>query len=752
MNLTNAYNPYDFANPVSNADLLVGRDKEMEEINYYLDNTKLAPRPINIALLGQRASGKTSILNITELEAKKRGFCTVRINLDEDDARTQLSFFYKLFDSIASEAFRSGAFGGITGKTYDTYLDIIHAYTIPDDKTFCPFLFPIQYAKAMSSGHDHIPLSDSSFMNDLRKMYDELKHPIILLFDEGNVLVHNRVLLQKLKNIFMNISGYMLVMTGTPDFFPVMDEVFSPIVRQFKRINISEFSNADDTLDCIKKPLESLGMQAEEIFDFETYQDVLDIHNLSGGRPYEIQLICHILFRRVHERRAETMKLDFSVLEEVRRELEKWQDITSRPILTNVRNLTKRHLEALSTLCSCNGKATFEQIWEIEYIFKGESSWKKKALQDVFQLFVNKGILKTNGELILFAGDDFDRIYAKYFAREQGVALNFSSMSIDDYWQAKLNDFINEKTKDSWHVLFDRFNHLALNKNANVAKLLQIFSKKSKIDYFVDLGPVARLLYTFMIKLQDQLEILIVAINPQLPWLNLQAVYWTQKPSDENSLEGEFLVKSLSERIAEIGGDLLIERKNISVAPLDMLVYHVLHTANKSARRSLAIFHQREMFDKYDDPLSREEALLHANLAYQYFPEPSIASANNIGYVFLGADNLDQAENLFNRAIDLCQSDKKSGIHPLFPALPIYNRGVLFAEQGQIEKALDDFQNCINLVQDLNLETREVSWLWVPVWNNETLVFEEQSSPDLLKAAEAAKAAAQSVMQNDNNF
>src|SRR6266568_7027867 len=115
MELIKTYNPYDFSNPVSEASLLVGREKEMDEIKYYLDNTKTAPRPINIALLGQRASGKTSILNITQHEAKARGFCTVRINFDEDDARHQLAFFYKLFDSILAEACQCGAFAGIDG-------------------------------------------------------------------------------------------------------------------------------------------------------------------------------------------------------------------------------------------------------------------------------------------------------------------------------------------------------------------------------------------------------------------------------------------------------------------------------------------------------------------------------------------------------------------------------------------------------------------------------------------------------------
>ena len=235
-----SYNPYDFANPVSDPGLLVGREKEMEEIKYYLDNAKVAPHPINIALLGTRASGKTSILNITEYESKKRGFCTVRINLDEGDTRTELAFFSKLFGSILSQACRSGAFEGINGKTYDTYLNLIYAYDIPDDKTFCPFVFPIQFAKAMSIGNTDIQVPDYIFMDDLIQIYKELKKPIVLLFDEGDVLTNSRVLLQKLRNIFMNITGYMLVMTGTLDLFPLMNEVFSPIGRRFKKINVGE--------------------------------------------------------------------------------------------------------------------------------------------------------------------------------------------------------------------------------------------------------------------------------------------------------------------------------------------------------------------------------------------------------------------------------------------------------------------------------------------------------------------------------
>jgi predicted AAA+ superfamily ATPase len=88
------HNPYDFSNPVEDKKLFSGRNRELCEIRYYLDQAKNAPRAINIALLGPRASGKTSLLNMIALDAKERGFCTARINLNEGDTESQLAFFH----------------------------------------------------------------------------------------------------------------------------------------------------------------------------------------------------------------------------------------------------------------------------------------------------------------------------------------------------------------------------------------------------------------------------------------------------------------------------------------------------------------------------------------------------------------------------------------------------------------------------------------------------------------------------------
>ena len=58
-----------------------------------------------------------------------------------------------------------------------------------------------------------------------------------------------------------------------------MDDVFSPIVRQFKKINVGEFRKVEDTGECINKPLEKLGINYKSIL---TKSDVQEIYKLSG--------------------------------------------------------------------------------------------------------------------------------------------------------------------------------------------------------------------------------------------------------------------------------------------------------------------------------------------------------------------------------------------------------------------------------------------------------------------------------------
>src|SRR5437879_2792999 len=106
-------NPYDFSNPVANPLCFAGRESQMREAEYYLAQAVATVRPTHLAILGPRAAGKTSMLNMLATKAEEVGLEVVRINLDQSDARSPLGFFFKVIDGLATKAFEKGAWGGI---------------------------------------------------------------------------------------------------------------------------------------------------------------------------------------------------------------------------------------------------------------------------------------------------------------------------------------------------------------------------------------------------------------------------------------------------------------------------------------------------------------------------------------------------------------------------------------------------------------------------------------------------------------
>jgi len=204
------------------------------------------------------------------------------------------------------KVFETGGFGGIHSATYYAYLGLANTYELPTgevNNALFPFQFPIQYALAVKSGHIDNPLNEPALIADLQVLRHAAKRPILITIDEAAVLAKSDLLLQKLRNILLTANGYMVILAGTPDLLKAFDLVFSPLNRMFKPIVLGPFKTAVETELLIKRPLEKIGLNADELFEWTLAQEVDEIHELTGGRPYEIQLLCHVLFRRVHEKR-----------------------------------------------------------------------------------------------------------------------------------------------------------------------------------------------------------------------------------------------------------------------------------------------------------------------------------------------------------------------------------------------------------------------------------------------------------------
>jgi hypothetical protein len=736
MDLEKAFNPYDFANPVCLTDLFAGRKTELSDILYYLNHAKQASHPINIAILGQRASGKTSLLNMMDLEAKKRDFCVARIDLDEGDAESQLAFFYKIFDAILTSACELGAFGGLYEKTYQTYLAMTNTYCIPEDTTFCSFLFPFQYAHAMRRGNIGIQISDQSLKKDLKKIYQELKCPTGIFFDEGNVLTKNRILLEKLRNLFMNLPGYMLVLTGTPDLFPIIDDIFSPLVRQFKKINLSGFKTINETEECITNPLDKYNIPPEDLIDRRLIQE---IHKLSGGRPYEIQLICHFLFRQVQQKQNKKLILNFRALEEIRRELIQSTDLQERTMVNNINSLDERDLTALNLLVPCNGHAKFEYLWYIQYIFFGYRNWTKNSLRTQLDRLISLGIMKENDDIIQFNGDEFDKIYIKYFAREKNVNLLFSDMPLEIFWdlhlRAHLSDFGD----------IEPLNMLSLSGDSqNILKVAVDMANMSlPIDIFSDGPPLVEELYKIMVRNTSKETLPLLTIFLSLPWLNVHSWFCLSSYTSDFS-DCIKQLDILEKRVIEVGGELLTKIESIPIAPIEILKEKIKKTANEKLKRDLLEYHADILTEGYIRDQDAKKALFHACFVEEYGSDfLPIEFSNNVAYIFLLNNKVGSAKDILIKSIDSSKS------HSMMPLLQ-YNLAIAELLSGNLNNAIANLKECNDNLEKNNEKEKSCFSLLVPVIENGIIDLTENiNRPNLFNQASIIISLLESLNDSD---
>jgi hypothetical protein len=586
------WNPYDFANPVSDEALFAGRSDEVAEIQYYLRQAARAPRPINLVLTGARSSGKTSLLNKIEQLASERGMVVARVDLNESDT-DPLAFFYKVYDSILLAAVTVGAFSGPQGSVYRDYRKVIDA-GLPADTEL---LFPTHYSAAVKGSR---VLSEPTLKADLKTIAQEVAKPCVILFDECDVLAKSRIELEMLRNIFMNTAGYMLVFAGTPGLFPVMEEVFSPIIRQFKKVTVSRFSDSGDTIECIRKPLRSLGVNPDEIMPANMYLFYSDVERLSGGRPYEIQLLCHFMFRRIEERRAEKMSITVDVLDDVRHELETQESGSGRRSIVEMKRLTKPNLEDFRHLTQFRG--TVHELWLYAQLFEQYSEPEDHLLKAA-QRYMEAGLLSIEDSLVSFRGDQFDEVYARYIAASRDVAMYIVPWSLQEDMTFRLRmqlgtldevEIVSARTEES--------NETRLKLEESLAALARDASAPESLPDFV-----TDQIYELVNRL-DETSLTLGLVTLSLEGQSASVWVALTGSATEESISSDQSLIDLAARARRLGGDLEVTFYTYPLPERAAVRENALRLASVAQREELAEVHRRISYSLYEEGLFLEAA------------------------------------------------------------------------------------------------------------------------------------------------
>lgn len=409
------YNPYDFANPVNHPGSFAGRKSQSEDVRYYLNHARYA-RPIHLALTGERSAGKTSMLNMIDKQAGLLGFLVVRLDLNEGDA-DPIHFFGRLYDSLLTAAILDNKYGGLSGPVWKGYRALVDANKGGED---LPLSFPAHWVAAQQGTRS---LSEAVLNMDLKAISNEANKKVAIILDECDVLSQKKITLQILRNVFMNLDGYMLVIAGTPRLFPVFDDVFSPINRQFKKVSISPFESDSETRECIAQPLAQLSITPRSIIKgWPTVGS--EIHQVTGGRPYEIQLLCHTMFRRVQDNLDRKMSLSVEVLDEVRQDLENRQGHDTERFSKRYSGLSDRHLMSLAILRRVDdGDIDSAAIVHVVTPRVAHASLTEEEFRRQIQELIVLGILEESNGKCTLAGDQFDEVYLRYLAASRSMRI-----------------------------------------------------------------------------------------------------------------------------------------------------------------------------------------------------------------------------------------------------------------------------------------------------------------------------------------
>jgi hypothetical protein len=421
--------------PVKDRARLAGRARELERMEYYLRLTRAGQSP-HIALIGTRGVGKTSLLNAGESIATSLGLLPVRVDLNESLVQSQGAFWHELYTSLILAACKAGCWDGVSGPIYASLFKMLHTAE-PVDVARAVLQLPVIFS-AHHGTLDGVACSEALICHDLGSIQEELRRNgrcgIAILIDEADCLGLNRPLLQILRNVFQRVDGASLVLAGTEEVFPLLSQIFSPIPRQFHRIEVVPFVSVFDTLAVTQAPeLEPFGGIAPE------WDTVGELHAISGGDPSELQLYCHHMYALVEEGLVTRMALHPEVFHRVLHEYRAMQSSHTVDVIRAIERLPdrllfeSRWLQRQGVLCSENVKLRLiARALQDGTIDSGHGDIEQEVRAAYSELY-NIGIISFE-----------DRIRLKGEPLTTGFWKSFVKSSKQKPWQWRSGSFLEE--------------------------------------------------------------------------------------------------------------------------------------------------------------------------------------------------------------------------------------------------------------------------------------------------------------------
>lgn len=388
-------NPYIHQRPIRDPDNLIGREDGLERAKYILDQSVSSnPSYNNMGIVGEEGVGKTSLSNVVHYKASERDILPVRLEIDNQHVSDYEKFFKLVLNRLTDS---------IGGEARESYLEQVKERTKESELN-------LKLLRVTFDGAKQEEVTASMLKDDLSKLYQEAEEKAILLtIDNAQLLANKPHIIQKLKNVFSGIEGYILNLVGTEETFKVISEGFSSTTRNFHKIELSSFEEVEKTKETVIRPLDD-----EEIEDLKL-GSIEEIHLITQGHPFEVNLLSYHMYKKYEQGKTETLCLDEHVIQEAFSQLEEWKENLRTGIVNELDKLSSKDIEVLLSSLEYRLSDSFYNYYQIKkFELINPQVISKEEIERKLDDLEEKDLIEKGDPEIKFKGNIYSKAYLKY--------------------------------------------------------------------------------------------------------------------------------------------------------------------------------------------------------------------------------------------------------------------------------------------------------------------------------------------------
>lgn len=405
-------NPYDFTREVTDPELFAGRKQELATITEYVADMKSDdPAMPPIALVGERRVGKTSLLFRVAEACERAEVLDVLVSLIPTAACDTWEFWRLVFDGITDRLREVGIVDRRLGFTVGN-----NETTLTESSRMERLRFDEIYP---DRGGMRTAPPIQALREDIRSLYNaasETSHKgILVLLDEAHLVLGSHDVQQQIRQVTLGNSGFGLMFAGEPHLAQVFNDSSEPLYSQARILHLENLATVEEILECILLPL------SDEEKPLVSPSTVDYISLLSRGKPNQVRLICHSIYRRYERAEQKDICISFETLNDLVDDIETayGAEYDRQRQLETIRRLSSADLESLYIMTRY-ANWSMSDVVALDESFRGEvqshsaAARRQRILEEKRKHFVGLGLMRDEADRCVLAGDEFLQLYLRF--------------------------------------------------------------------------------------------------------------------------------------------------------------------------------------------------------------------------------------------------------------------------------------------------------------------------------------------------